>query len=41
MSRFDDEIFVAKKYKAMEFFGLLSDWKISTQKLKDEARRGW
>jgi len=27
--------------KAKEFFGLLPTWKINTQKLKDEIRKGW
>jgi len=32
---------VRKRHKAKEFFGLLKDWKRSTQAIKDEARKGW
>lgn len=31
----------AHRPKAKEFFGLLLDWKTPTQKLKNEARKGW
>ena len=30
-----------KTHKAKEFLGLLKDWKNDTQKIKDEARKGW
>ena len=32
---------VKKRPLAKEFFGLLKDWKRSTQEIKDEARAGW
>ena len=32
---------IRKRHRAKEFFGLLSGWKTPTQKLKDEARKGW
>ncbi|MBI2670431.1 AbrB/MazE/SpoVT family DNA-binding domain-containing protein [Candidatus Woesearchaeota archaeon] len=32
---------VKKSHKAKEFFGLLKGWKRSTQKIKDEVRKGW
>ena len=32
---------IKNKPKAKDFFGLLPDWKTPTQKLKDEARKGW
>ena len=32
---------IKRRPKAKEFFGLLPDWKTPTQKLKDEARKGW
>ncbi len=32
---------IKRRHKAKEFFGLLSGWKTPTQKLKDEARKGW
>lgn len=32
---------VKKKHFAGEFFGLFSDWKTPTQKIKDEMREGW
>ena len=34
-------ITIKKQHLAKEFFGILSDWKKSAQKLKDEAREGW
>ena len=34
-------ITIIKQHLAKEFFGILSDWKKSAQKLKDEAREGW
>lgn len=30
-----------KRVKVKDVFGLLPDWKTPTQKLKDEARKGW
>jgi len=32
---------IKRRPKAKEFFGMLSGWKTPTQKLKDEARKGW
>ena len=32
---------VKKLHRAKEFFGLLPNWKVDTQKLKDELRKGW
>ena len=32
---------VKKLHKAKEFFGLLPNWKVNTQKLKDKLRDGW
>ena len=32
---------IKKQHLAKEFFGILSAWKKSAQKLKDEAREGW
>ena len=42
--REDDEIVIRvekNRPKAGELFGLLKGWKKSTQKIKDEMRRGW
>jgi antitoxin component of MazEF toxin-antitoxin module len=30
-----------KVHRAKEFFGLLPNWKVNTQKLKNELRKGW
>ena len=30
-----------RKAKAGELFGILKDWKKSTQEIKDEMKRGW
>ena len=32
---------IKKRPLAKEFFGLLKDWKRSTQEIKDEMRAGW
>jgi len=32
---------IKKTHKAKEFFGLLPQWKVDTQKLKDKLREGW
>ena len=39
----NDKVIVAIKkiHRVSEFFGLLPDWKIDTQKKKDELRSGW
>ncbi len=38
-----DEVFfdVQRSSGVFEAFGSLRDWKVDTQKLKDELRRGW
>ncbi|GEM_PF-6161088 len=30
-----------KKIRVRDVFGIFADWKTPTQKLKDEARKGW
>ena len=35
------KIEIKTRPKAREIWGLFPDWKTSTQKLKDEARKGW
>lgn len=37
----DIVVSIKKQHLAKEFFGILSGWKKPTQKLKDEARKGW
>ncbi len=32
---------IRKQVKVRDVFGMFSGWKTSTQKLKDEARKGW
>ena len=32
---------IKKHVKVKDVFGMLPDWKTPTQKLKDEARKGW
>ena len=32
---------IKKSVKVKDVFGMFSDWKADTQKLKDEARKGW
>ena len=32
---------IKKRPKAKEIWGLFPEWKTPTQKLKDEARKGW
>ncbi|MBI2232814.1 MAG: AbrB/MazE/SpoVT family DNA-binding domain-containing protein [Candidatus Aenigmarchaeota archaeon] len=32
---------IKKHVKVKDVWGLLPDWKTPTQKLKDEARKGW
>ena len=32
---------VKKRHFAKEFFGILSDWKKSTEKIKAEMKDGW
>ena len=32
---------IKKKKKVKEIFGKLKDWKINTQKVKDELRKDW
>lgn len=32
---------VKKKHKALEFFGVISQWKKSTKSIKDEMKKGW
>lgn len=34
-------ISIKKPHIAKEFFGILSAWKKTAQKLKDEAKEGW
>ncbi len=35
------KINIQKVHTAREIWGLVPDWKIDTQKAKDEARKGW
>ena len=35
------EIEIINRPKAREIWGLFPNWKTPTQKLKDEARKGW
>ncbi|MBI1970414.1 hypothetical protein HYS47_01575 [Candidatus Woesearchaeota archaeon] len=37
----DVVIEVHKKKKLKDLFGTLRDWKIDSQKMKDELRKGW
>ena len=39
----NEKIFIdiKKKHKANEFFGLLPNWKRSTEEIKMEMKRGW
>ena len=39
----NDKVFVSlrKTHRIGEFFGLLPNWKIDTQKRKDMLRKGW
>ena len=32
---------IKKRHFAREFFGLLSDWKKPTDKIKEEMKKGW
>ena len=32
---------IRKKHSVKEVFGSLKDWKIDSQKMKDEARKEW
>ena len=32
---------IKKQVKVKDVFGMFPDWKTPTQKLKDEARKGW
>ncbi len=35
------KIEIKTRPKVKDVFGILSEWKADTQKLKDEARKGW
>ncbi len=39
----NDEVIIniIKKKKLIKLFGSLKDWKIDSQKMKDELRKGW
>ena len=34
-------VHIKKHVKVKDVFGMFPEWKTSTQKLKDEARKGW
>ncbi|MFH1408424.1 MAG: AbrB/MazE/SpoVT family DNA-binding domain-containing protein [Nanoarchaeota archaeon] len=39
----DDKVVVEvrRARRVRDFFGLLPQWKVNTQKMKDELRKGW
>ena len=32
---------IKKKHKAKEFFGLIPNWKVSTDEIKKDMKKGW